>query len=363
MSRHNIRSRINTYRSMIMSLTQKEEDETLYQIISDCPAHLKENVDYDDRWDNGEPDTTYYELRFFLSKDIRQSLKNLDQKEGIEAKIKELFNRASYDVDNEFIYKVYIDLESSIINYQDIIHPLDPKTLSIENTDIWLDNYIRLFISHKSEHKEDVSKLSGELKAYGISSFVAHTDIVPTREWRLEIEKALRSTDIFLAFITEDFFSSDWTNQEIGFAVARGIPIIPLMVSGVLPRGFLSEIQAQKGQNKEIEELSQLISDLIRKDYDKDNMVKKSIIESFKNSKSFKSSIRAFDGLEKIKDISHDGLIELVDAYNKNDQLNQCKGINNSNKFFNFIKNSIKHEYYSLEKEENTIKIYLNNLL
>lgn len=340
---------------MIMSLTKKEEDKIFYQIISRSPVYLEENISNNDHWNNSNHDIIHHGLRFFLPEDI--CLENFDQKEDIEERVKEAFNRASSDIDNESIYKVSIDLKNSINDYQGIIYPLDPKTLSIENTDIWLDNYIRLFISHKSEHKEDVSKLPEELKTHGISSFVAHTDILPTREWRLEIKKALRSTDIFLAFITEDFFRSEWANQEIGFAVARGIPIIPLMVSDVLPKGFLSEIQVQTGQNKEIEELSQLISDVIRKDYDKDNMVKKSIIESFKNSKSFKSSIHAFDGLKKIKEISHDELIELVDAYNKNYQLNQCKGINNYDKFFNFIKNSIKDEYYSLGKEGNSIKI------
>ena len=49
-----------------------------------------------------------------------------------------------------------------------------------------------------------------------------------------------------LLLLTDDFADSAWTNQEIGFALCRDIPIIPVSVDGAVPPGFLSERQAAR---------------------------------------------------------------------------------------------------------------------
>jgi hypothetical protein len=56
---------------------------------------------------------------------------------------------------------------------------------------------------------------------------VAHEDIHPTLEWQVEIERALYNMDAFLAIHTPGFKDSFWTQQEIGFAVGRGMKIFP----------------------------------------------------------------------------------------------------------------------------------------
>ena len=49
------------------------------------------------------------------------------------------------------------------------------------------------FLSHVSAHKVAVAELKKELKAWGVSAFIAHEDITPSSEWQNEIELALRS--------------------------------------------------------------------------------------------------------------------------------------------------------------------------
>src|SRR5229473_1416448 len=56
---------------------------------------------------------------------------------------------------------------------------------------IWNKASFRLFLSHVSAHKSEVSKLKEELLRYRISGFIAHEDIEPTKEWLTEIELAL----------------------------------------------------------------------------------------------------------------------------------------------------------------------------
>jgi len=62
-------------------------------------------------------------------------------------------------------------------------------------------------------------------------------------KWQDEIENALHSMDAFAALMTQDFHDSDWTDQEVGFALARGVPVIAVQL-GRVPYGFLGKFQA-----------------------------------------------------------------------------------------------------------------------
>jgi hypothetical protein len=79
---------------------------------------------------------------------------------------------------------------------------------------IWPEGMLRLFISHSSVHKQDVSFLAEMPRIQGIHGFVAHVDIEPTREWQGEIESALETCDALCAYLTPDFISSRWCDQE-----------------------------------------------------------------------------------------------------------------------------------------------------
>jgi hypothetical protein len=66
---------------------------------------------------------------------------------------------------------------------------------AVTESSVWEANHFRLFISHLSVFKAKVGELQMALRRYGISGFVAHVDIEPTREWQDEIESALLSMD------------------------------------------------------------------------------------------------------------------------------------------------------------------------
>jgi len=91
---------------------------------------------------------------------------------------------------------------------------------------MWQDGRVKLFISHKAEHRLQARILAEALSEFGIHGFVAHEDIEPTQAWTQTLDSALRSMDALLAFITDGFCSSPWTNQEIGFALAKQVPIV-----------------------------------------------------------------------------------------------------------------------------------------
>jgi len=123
----------------------------------------------------------------------------------------------------------------------------------------------RLFISHISQHKDKATRLKRCLHPYAIDGFVAHEDIYPTLEWQQEIERALYAMNAFLAIHTPGFSQSVWTQQEIGFAVARGVKIISLKM-GEDPTGFISKHQALPRRSRTAEQIAQEIDAILTTD-------------------------------------------------------------------------------------------------
>jgi hypothetical protein len=123
----------------------------------------------------------------------------------------------------------------------------------------------RLFISHISTHKGKATRLKDCLTRWGISGFVAHEDIHPTLDWQHEIEKALATMDAFLSMHTPGFSQSIWTQQEIGYAVGRGIKIIPFKM-GEDPTGFISKWQALPRRDRSAEQIASEVETILSED-------------------------------------------------------------------------------------------------
>lgn len=103
--------------------------------------------------------------------------------------------------------------------------------------------YFRLFLSHTSAHKHEVRLLSSALSAHGIAGFVAHEAIQPLQEWQNVIAQALLDCEALAAYLTSDFHSSIWTDQEVGAALGRQLLVLPLKVE-IDPYGFIGRYQA-----------------------------------------------------------------------------------------------------------------------
>ncbi|MCB1466229.1 MAG: toll/interleukin-1 receptor domain-containing protein [Rhizobiaceae bacterium] len=130
----------------------------------------------------------------------------------------------------------------------------------------WRDtDLFRLFISHISKEKLKATRLKECLAPYGISGFVAHEDIHPTLEWQEEIIRALFHMDAFIAVHTPGFSNSVWTQQEIGFAVGRGVKVISLKM-GEDPTGFISRRQALPRLKKTAVEIAKEVDELLSQD-------------------------------------------------------------------------------------------------
>src|ERR1700710_268345 len=99
-----------------------------------------------------------------------------------------------------------------------------PALMGVEPK-FWIKGCFKVFISHLSAQQAFAGQLQNELRDFGLSCFVAHKDVEPTTEWQTEIETALATADSMVALLHPDFHKSKWTDQEIGYAMGRDIPI------------------------------------------------------------------------------------------------------------------------------------------
>jgi len=164
----------------------------------------------------------------------------------------------------------------------------------------WRKDMFRLFISHLSAHRAFAAELQEALLTYGIGSFVAHNDIEPTAEWQAQIEMALTTCDSLVALLHGTFHTSNWTDQEVGFAMGRGVPVFAVRL-GQDPYGFIGRFQAFNGNGKTAEQLATELFEAYRRNKETQARIARVLISLFEQSGSFaeaKTRIRQLNSLE-----------------------------------------------------------------
>lgn len=202
-------------------------------------------------------------------------------------------------------------------------YELTSSRLQVEPS-FWQAGFSRVFVSHLAKFRGFASETQQELLLYGMSSFVAHNDIEPTAEWQDEIELALATCDAMLVLLHPGFHESDWTDQEIGYAMGRGIMIATVRL-GTDPYGFIGRFQALDGQGKTAEELAREVFRVLRRHRMTRRAVAQGVVECFCESKSYKAARRNMELLEGL--LYWDATHRARAAVDENDQLQRAWGV------------------------------------
>ena len=102
------------------------------------------------------------------------------------------------------------------------------------------------FISYSTLDKGYAANVKQVLTGYDIDTFLAHEDLLVSEEWKERILQELKSVDLFVAVLSNNYRTSLWCEQELGFIISRPeVLIIPLSVDGTTPYGFISHLQGQ----------------------------------------------------------------------------------------------------------------------
>jgi TIR domain len=152
----------------------------------------------------------------------------------------------------------------------------------------WATIPLFVFLSHLYVRRNFAARLQMCLRRYGIESFVAHNDIEPSKAWRDEIKAALASCHAFVALLHDGFHESEWCDQEVGWALARNIPIVPVRFPGSERRdGFLADFQDVNMAREDERGLSRQIFTTLFNDPRTHSGRNPALAEAFVNSSSF----------------------------------------------------------------------------
>lgn len=254
----------------------------------------------------------------------------LDNKDEVEGRIRDDLGRC-HSVPDESIQAVRIELSddadlaewrpgSARIAGDAATRPsVDAAALSR----LWEAGYFRLFLSHKAEKKENAAALKRELQVRGFTCFVAHEDIEPTREWQAEIERALHSMEALIALMDSGFSNSNWTDQEVGAAMGRGVPIVSVDL-GQTPYGFIGKYQAVRGQGKSPGALADELAGLFIANLATKRRAVEKILFRFENASGYVQANTLFHLLDTIDDPPQGLLQRIEDAFRDNVQVSQA---------------------------------------
>lgn len=107
------------------------------------------------------------------------------------------------------------------------------------------------------------------------------SDQIKTGNWKKDFEENLKKSSQLVVLVTPNSLHSVWVTYEIGYAIARGIAITPVVIRGATPEKFLlNERSAQKMEREE--DVTQLLS-LIFKDIARNDVARADLIRPWCN--------------------------------------------------------------------------------
>lgn len=202
--------------------------------------------------------------------------------------------------------------------------PETPSSHALDSADdLWGAGTVRIFLSHLATERALVGEVSADLSRIGLSSFVAHDNIEVTQEWQYEIERALRTADVLAGLAHPSFYESYWTQQEIGWALGREIPVV-LIGLGEPPRGFPARVQAPMlgaaSMTQPWRVASAIALWLTRDERWKDDVVA-GLVHDLQSASSYSTARDAATRLQEVGALTQSVLDGIEHAYRSNDQL------------------------------------------
>jgi hypothetical protein len=325
MARHyQIPVNLEQYLAALSKVYENEGKRTKQEILVNARIRIEEAYEIYEDWG-----VEHHGHALFLRVPENLFLAVNRQKEEVQKQLQTDINKMHH-VTNEHIAKVFLEMdipddhdwrrESGLLR--------DGKRLVMDDAQkrIWGADGFRLFLSHKSEVKKETAALKEKLQMFGVSCFVAHEDIHPTQEWQDEIENALASMDGFAALLTEHFHESPWTDQEVGYALARGVPMIAVRLERD-PYGFIGKFQALATTWDACAE--RLVRLLLRHD-----RMFNAYVQALRRCTSFENGNTLAKILPDLERLSVQQIDDLLSAYNESTELQGSYGFNGKRSVF-----------------------------
>ncbi|MEW6003532.1 MAG: toll/interleukin-1 receptor domain-containing protein [Nitrospirota bacterium] len=91
----------------------------------------------------------------------------------------------------------------------------------------------KVFISHSTRDQRLVITLANILSKFGVDVSVAEWYLSPGQQLDKKIFEKIENSDCVIVLLTQNGIRSNWVQQEIGYALKSGKPLIPLVEKGI----------------------------------------------------------------------------------------------------------------------------------
>lgn len=299
----------------IADLLRQQNRGDIAELLECAQAHF-EQTEYD-HWNGG---TYSWALRLAVPVSVFARVEaRLDAIEkDIVGKLKH-FHR---DLPNHNLGEVSIVPTSNASALRNTPH----APLSSDVARLWKPERFHLFLSHLAVDRVAVSALKDALAQRGVDAFVAHEDIEPSLQWQNEIELALRSMHALAALVTPAFHQSKWTDQEIGWALGRGIPVVPVLL-GADPYGLFGKFQGIAGSLAHPADLANSLVGALLINPASTVGMRHSLVRAFQEADSFAEAIALKGMLITVRDFDESDKAALQKACTDNDQVAGAFGV------------------------------------
>jgi hypothetical protein len=92
---------------------------------------------------------------------------------------------------------------------------------------------IQIFLSHSSKDHRLVEPIHAQAHAIDVEVYLHELHSEPGVVMSIKIKEAIKASHALVVLITPNTVPSPYVNQEIGFALGQGLPVIPLVAAGV----------------------------------------------------------------------------------------------------------------------------------
>lgn len=130
----------------------------------------------------------------------------------------------------------------------------------------------QIFISYSNEDNKDkkiAETVCTNLEQNAGKCWIAPRDIEPGTPYALSIVSAIKSSEVMVLILTKNVNTSEHVRREIELAVNEKIPIIPLRIEDVKPKGemeyYLSSIHWLEATTPPLEQHLPILAEAIRK--------------------------------------------------------------------------------------------------
>jgi hypothetical protein len=134
-----------------------------------------------------------------------------------------------------------------------------------------------IFVSYTDADKDKVDLIVKEIKlSSNFEAIFIAEQREPLKALSMKVEEGLKKAEIFVPILTKNSITAQWLNQEIGFAKASGLKIMPIVESDQidvlkgfihkqidLPYKYSPNSSKTKVRNDFLNQVRRLLSDLV----------------------------------------------------------------------------------------------------